>query len=195
MDLHGKQCVVRSIPAYPNPGEKITASLLREILRELRANTPLEGSNVLLQRTPNGTHIHAKPAGRGGSAANRLDCFDLSRLAVDADAGTVTCVFERRFFRVGGRTWEKDPDLQTGEESSTTASYPCVVGLEITWTDEGTENEEPNATYSNWATMADLKEAEKDVKKYVLPLYRFDDEGKMDVDFRNAPTAQMGEFA
>lgn len=46
-----------SFPAPPNPGDRISASLLREIIRCLKANTPIQGPGILLARGPNGTTV------------------------------------------------------------------------------------------------------------------------------------------
>mgnify|MGYP003301389202 CR=1 FL=1 len=188
---------MRTVPPFPNPGEKITATLLREILRELRANTPLEGTGTRMQRTPNGTHIHAQPAGRAGkSSAPPPGCFDLSSAKADAETSTVECAFLRRYYRVGGRTWEKDPDLEEDETSGAEVPFGGIVGLEITWnvTDEPEVDETPTCVYGVWDGLSALQTAEKDVLKYVVPLYKFDDDGKLEADLRNAPAAAMGEF-
>jgi len=46
---------MRTLPPEPRPGEKVSATLLREIIRAIRERTPISGHGIKLSTGPNGT--------------------------------------------------------------------------------------------------------------------------------------------
>lgn len=53
----------------PSPGDPISATLMRELIRTVRANRIIKGKNVLLGRGPNGTVVNVDVPRSGKSAA------------------------------------------------------------------------------------------------------------------------------
>ena len=114
-----------------------------------------------------------------GGAPEDLGCY---RLARGAD-GKITG-FDARYFMCGGKIYE-GPD-GTPRAGFAALSIPC----------QG-DDDPSGATVEFYGTFAELKAAGADYTKYTIPLYKFDedDDGNVTVaiDFRNMPSAAMGE--
>lgn len=203
---------MRSLPRAPRAGEPIRAELLREICEYLRAITPLEGSNIRLQRTPNGTHFSAMAAA-GTAAKSMPQCWDVGEVTQDqSEAGLYRVKFARRFARIGGRTTDLSdeqayPAAHTVElrqdawslvalrsaatEPPVTDDYPYLPMLAAFTPDDGSE-EDLDADAALGQCAARMSEAEKDLNYYLKPLWLFRGAGPV-VDLRTMPNLQMYE--
>ena len=202
---------MRSLPRAPRAGEPVRAELLREICDYLRAITPLEGPNIRLQRTPNGTHFSAMAAA-GTAAKSMPQCWDVGEVEEDqSEAGLYRVKFARRFARIGGRTTDLSdeqayPAAHTVElrqdawslvalrsaatEPPVTDDYQNLPTLEAFTPDDGSEDLDADTALSQCA--AKMSEAEKDLNYYLKPLWLFRGAGPV-VDLRTMPTLQMYE--
>ena len=57
-------------PSQPSVGNNVSATLIRQLIAEIRASRVIAGPGVAVRRTPQGTHVSAKavpPAVGGGS--------------------------------------------------------------------------------------------------------------------------------
>lgn len=56
-------------PTAPLPGERVSATLIRELIRVMRAITPIQGPGITLRQGPNGTAISATSQTKAPAAA------------------------------------------------------------------------------------------------------------------------------
>lgn len=56
-------------PTAPLPGERVSATLIRELIRVMRAITPIQGPGITLRQSPNGTAISATSQTKAPAAA------------------------------------------------------------------------------------------------------------------------------
>jgi len=179
---------MRSLPPEPRPGEKVSASLIRDIIREMKARTPLESQDMKLLSGPNGFTFIPKKTKQQKSETKDNGCFKIVPYSEEeqeegeSEEQNHKLSFGNRYYSVGGKTYE----VASGDPLEVT--YPCLVYLKINAT------ESPGVYIESTASMSALQSEQGDTDYYCIPLYSFDENGDLTCDFRNMPTAAMGEF-
>lgn len=172
--------MIRSLTP-PSAGQPISASFFAELLREIRANRPLQGQNTRVQRTPNGTHISAVAS--ASSSSSRLPGLFEAKLET-SDQGGKKVKFEYPYYMLGTRLYrceDKDVVLQAGK-----GIYCLSVDLSAT---------EPKGVIEIYEDFGHVQEAAASPTVSIKPLYEFGDQGTPIRDFRNMPTVSTQEFA
>lgn len=171
----------------PSPGDPISATLMRELIRTVRANRLIQGKNVLLGRGPNGTVVNvAVPAPSPSKKPKDVGRFAIvSKTDPDAPDEPPTKVMTNCYYDVGGKTYDmEDQDLPEVEEDA-----ELFVALKVAATGYVV-----SAEIETYETFAALQSAQADRDYYVIPLYKLAASGAVLVDFRVGPSASMGEF-
>lgn len=179
----------------PNPGDRISANLIREIVRAIRALTPIPGHRMKTKSGPNGTvydvndevnRRQGKEPDKGRYAIESITVNDPGETAEgeDPDPSTADITFENTYYRVGGKTFE---GAETGIDG---VELPAIVALKVS----ATGSQPPTSTVESYENIAALQEAEEDQNYYIFPLYSLDDSGSVECDFRIGPETSMGEF-
>lgn len=204
-----------AFPNEPKPGEKISATLIRDIIRCLRRKSLLQGPGYLVRETPHGTHLSMTAAGRGKAVeAEDLGCWKIvsgpdpeeqqgeGEEQQGEGEGPVERVhyFENRYYRVGGFLHECQ-SLQTIE--GLLAAEKPFVACRIAYGG----NRDPyaySADVVGYGSFQDMKDEARNRNYTVIPLYKFvewdlEDEDaprevEVEVDFRNMPIAQEFEM-
>jgi len=189
---------MRTLPPEPSPGDKVSASLIRDIIRALRERTIIQGHGVKASFGPNGTVISANTA-KSSKSTDIIDngCFKIiSSPEEEEEEGSEgeeeeeeaeTLTFGNPYYSIGGKTYVLTAN--GGEENpSIEVTYPCIVYLKIC------ANEEQGATLEYDSSIESMQSEQEDTDYYCIPLYSFDEDGALTCDFRNMPTAAMGEF-
>ena len=165
----------------PRAGDNITADWAMELVREVRRNRPIQGENIRLSPTPNGTVINGTPGGRGGSAASAPGRFAIVE-AVRED-GSKGFWLKNCYYRVGGRTYAmSETPVPLGNEPD------GIIALSV-----NAIGKNPSAVISHYSSLDALQLHEANVGSYVVPLYLLEN-GKVICDFRIGPDCAMGEF-
>lgn len=58
-----------TLPPEPHPDDNVSANTIRQIIRALRALTPIEGKGIWFSRSPNGTVYNCQASSRDKTAA------------------------------------------------------------------------------------------------------------------------------
>lgn len=180
--------MIRSLTP-PSAGQPISASFFAELLREVRANRPLQGQNTRLKRTPSGTHISAIAKPAPASSVNLPGCFEIRRGGTKVEDGETTedgGGFDNPYFMVGGKFYECEDAKDYGVENM----KEVFVYVKVDVTADAVE-----PTMGTAETFSDLQTAARDENVYITPLYKFGKRaGEVEIDFRKMPMAISGEF-
>ena len=187
---------MRRLPPEPNVGDRVTAELLRELIRCIRERQILKGPNYSLSSGPNGTYIKIDVPKASSAASVDHGCWNI--ITGERDGETVH-FFGNQFYEDGELMLHEleledavedfvgQGEPEEGEEYSS-ADLPFVA-LKI-----------PAATNSTvfpglvgYASLAELQAAQSDFTAAVKPLYKFKRNGSIAVDFRNCPAFQLAE--
>ncbi len=190
-------------PREPSADDNVSATWVRELVRYVRAITPLPGPGVKTQRTPNGTHLSCSPAARRGGASGNNGCWkivnDSRNETVDNETvATTVRVFANQYYLDGEclhsleltdavEDFVCQGELAEGEEY-TEEDKPYVCLKVPSTTDTTTQ-----PTLEGYKELSDLQSAMQDPAFVIVPLYKFTHSGSVDVDFRNCPEVQVGE--
>lgn len=197
---------MRTCPAEPSAGDRISASWMRELVRYIRSITPLAGPGVKLSTGPNGTILSCVQAKASKvSAAPDMGCWkivsDTREEEGEYEGETVenpVRVFANQFYLDGEVLHELDLEDavedfvcqgELGEGEEYTAADKPFVALKVPATTNSTE--EPALV--GYKTLAELQAAQNDPAYVVKPLYKFMHDGGIKVDFRNCPALQVAE--
>lgn len=174
----------------PNPGDRISANLIRDIIRAIKEIRPIQGRGINLKRSPNGTTLNAMvPQHTSKTASTDIGCYAIESIDHDKDDPLACTIhFKNEIYRVGGKTYgEFNKD---GDGRSIHIQDSCIVYLEIS-----ADSPAPEVVIKQSESLLKVKQAEKDTTKYVIPLYAFGAGGIVMCDFRTAPSAAMFEFS
>jgi len=174
----------------PNPGDRISANEYRELVRAVRALTPIAGHGMRLSRGPNGTVYNANVS----SVKKSTERPDLGRFRIDAiehdeDEATYTLTFGNCYYRCGGKTYELDVEEDENVLTLGESDLPAIVALKVRLTES-----EPSAEIEKYADLSELKEEEADTDYFIAPLYALDESCSKTCDFRIGPDAAIFEF-
>lgn len=198
---------MRRLPPEPNVGDRITAELVRELIRCIRERQLLKGRNYKLQTGPNGTYLIIDPPKAAGAGFVDNGCWKIvpgtREEEGESEGETVqksVRVFANQFYLTGNVVLQElaledavedfvcQGELGEGEEY-TSADKPFVA-LKVPATTDSTE--EP--MLDGYKTLAELQTAQNDAAYVVKPLYKFTHNGAIAVDFRNCPALQVAEI-
>ena len=185
---------MRLLPAEPFPGDKITADLIRELIRCVRERQLIVAPGYSLSVGPNGTKIKIDPP----KAANDADTGCWNIISSERDGEPVS-QFGNQFYIDGEHNLteleledavqdfvcqgelDDDEEYTANDRPFVCLKAPATVGSEETPTLEG------------YKSIGELQEAQTDVAYVIKPLYKFTHDGAIKVDFRNCPTLQVAE--
>jgi len=174
----------------PNPGDRISANLIREIVRAIRALTPIPGHGMKTSTGPNGTVYSASaPKHSRIEKSSDLGRYRIESIEVEVpdegsdDPASASITFANTYFRVGGKTYE-------GADSASGVELPAIVPLKVS---AGAVSV-PTTEIASYPTLAALQADEADRNFYVFPLYSLDEYGSVECDFRTGPETSMGEY-
>lgn len=197
---------MRRLPPEPQVGDRITAELVRELIRCIRERQLLRGPNYTLQTGPNGTYLKiAAPKSAGaGFVDNRCWNIVSDTREADGETGGATAekpvrVFANQYYLGGEVLHELDLEDavedyvcqgELGEGEEYTAADTPFVALKIPATTNSTD--EP--ALIGFKSLAELQAAQNNAAWVVRPLYKFTHDGAIAVDFRNCPKLQVSEI-
>ena len=171
----------------PFPGDPISATLFRELIRTVRACRIISGKNVSCGYGPNGTVVNCVATSSSTSKKPK----DVGRFAIiskrdeEAPDEPPKKVMTNCYYDVGGKTYDMgDQNLPHGSHNNT-----VYVALRVV-----ARGPSVSASIASYEDFEKLKEAQEDQGYYTHPLYAIDKNRKVIVDFRVGPGASMGEF-
>lgn len=194
------------LPPEPQVGDRITAELVREIIRCIRERQLLKGPNYSTQTGPNGTYLKIDPPKGNGARSVDNGCWKIIPSTRDEEGEnegeTVqkpVRVFANQFY-LSGNVVLQELELadavedfvcqgELDEEEEYTEGDRPFVALKVPATTDSTE--EP--TLVGYKTIDELIEAQNDPAYVVKPLYKLTHDGGIKVDFRNCPMLQVAE--
>lgn len=198
---------MRRLPSEPHVGDRITAELVRELIRCIRERQLIKGPNYALQTGPNGTYLKIAPPKAAGSGAKDNGCWKIvgsTRNEEGENEGETVekpvRVFANQFYIDGEHNLTEleledavedfvcQGELGGGDEEYTANDRPFVA-LKVPATTNSTE--EP--MLDGYKSIEELQAAQNDPAYVVTPLYKFTHDGGIKVDFRNCPTLQVAE--
>ena len=199
--------MMRRLPPEPQVGDRITAELVRELIRCIRERQLLKGPNYTPQTGPNGTYLKIAPPKAAGAGFVDNGCWkivsDTREEEGETEGETVqkpVRVFANQFYIDGEHNLTEleledavedfvcQGELGEGDEEYTAADRPFVA-LKVPATTDSTE--EP--MLDGYKSIEELQAAQNDPTYVVKPLYKFTHDGGIKVDFRNCPTFQVAE--
>lgn len=188
---------MNTFPREPHAGDRISAQLIRDIIRCLRRITPLAGPGTRLSVSPNGTTISASASSfAAGGGSSDKGCF---RIVTLEDDGEKRKAFGNCYFMIGGQFREVEEtayldefvmqgELEEGEEY-TAADKPYVaLVVSMLLDDFGA------ASFVGYEEEDDMAEDAGNPTLYVRPLYKLTHDGGVAIDFRNMPQLAAAEF-
>lgn len=158
---------MRSLPPAPSPGDRVSATLLRELIRYIRASTPIAGTGLKSRASPNGTILSVAPQASKAAAAADKSCWRIVAESIEVETGGETATstvhyIDRQYFQVGG-TLVKGNDKTTLE--SFVESGKGFIAAKVVY--DGSYSVSLQG-YVDFATM----QADSLVRNYsVIPLY------------------------
>lgn len=187
---------MRRLPPEPQVGDRITAELVRELIRCIRERQLLKGPNYTLQTGPNGTYLKIAPPKAGGAGLQDNGCWNL--VAGERNGASVT-QFGNQFYEDGEHNLHEleltdavedfvgQGEVEEGEEySDSDRPFVCLKA-------PATTDSEEDPTLIGYADIGELQEAQLNPAYVVRPLYKFTHAGAIKVDFRNCPFLQVSE--
>ena len=198
---------MRQLPPEPQVGDRITAELVRELIRCIRERQLLKGPNYTLQTGPNGTYLKIDPT-KKTDGAQFVDngCWKIisSTREEESDNEGETVekpvrVFANQYYLDGEvlRQLELEDAVEDfvcqgelGEGEEYTAADKPYVALKV----PATTNSTGNPALVGYKSLAELQTAQSDVAWVVKPLYKLTHDGAIAVDFRNCPALQVAEI-
>lgn len=199
---------MRCLPPEPQVGDRVTAELVRELIRCIRERQLLKGPNYTLQTGPNGTYLKIAPTKAGGVAGFQDNgCWKIvsgTREEEGENEGETVekpvRVFANQFYIEGEHNLTEleledavedfvcQGELGEGDEEYTANDRPFVA-LKVPATTDSTE--EP--MLDGYKSIEELEAAQNNPAYVVKPLYKFTHDGGIKVDFRNCPMLQVAE--
>jgi len=195
---------MRTLPPDPRPGEKVSATLVREIIRAIRERTILPSPGVRTSVGPNGTRLSIDTAKSVAAAAAQgvRGCFSIQAKEVTVTENQVKQTETHRhlvdcWYNVGGVTRHaEDIDIED------LIPVPAASAQSGDGQDEDEEEVDTviyfkinsnNSTEAGACLTTALQAEQNDATAYVFPLYLFGPDGSLKLDMRNAPQIQQWE--
>ena len=173
----------------PSPGDPISATLMRELIRTVRALRIIGGRNVRCGYGPNGTVVNVDvpaPSPSKKPDRTRYAIKSITETTPGSSSSTLTLTLKNLYYDIRCQTY-----VATDEDVEINKSGAAFVALEISKSSSGYPPEATLVTYTSFNAM---QQAQKDFSKAVIPLYKFTD-GAVECDFRTGPSVQAWEFS
>lgn len=198
---------MRILPPAPSPGDRVSATLLRELIRYIRASTPIAGPGLKSRVSPNGTILSVAAKASKTAAAVDKGCWRIVAETISVETGGETATttvhyIDRQYFQVGGTLFEGAD--RTTMESLVEANTPFIAAKIYA------TGGEPSAHLVGYADFASLQADSLDRTFSLIPLYELEpppepEEGEEEddaaptkiavkVDFRAMPLVQAFEL-
>ena len=87
-------------PSCPSAGNNVSATLVRQLIAEIRASRIISGKGLSVRRTPQGTHLSTKAERASGSLPRLFWVFSKN---TDPESGETTCEWKNKFLQIGMR--------------------------------------------------------------------------------------------
>ena len=172
----------------PSPGDPISATLIRELIRTVRAIRIIGGRNVRCGYGPNGTVVNVDvpaPSPSKKPDRSRYAIKSITETTPGSSSSTLKLTLKNLYYDIRCQTY-----VATDEDVEINKSGAAFVALQIS---KGTGGL-PDATLVNYTSFEAMQQAQKDFSKAVIPLYKFTD-GALECDFRTGPSVQAWEFS
>lgn len=210
---------MRLLPPEPHVGDKVSAELVRELIRCIRERQLIKGPNYALSTGPNGTVLKIDvPRPAGGASLVDRGCWKIvggtreeedeeeneeTEGETEGEEGETVTTPVRKFanqFYMDGECNMAELELddavedfvcqgELGEDEEYTESDRPFVCLRVPATTDSTED----PSLVGYKTIEELQTAQKDPAYVVRALYKFTHDGEVAVDFRNCPALQVAE--
>lgn len=186
-----------TLPQEPHAGDRISAELIRQLIRAVRRARPLQAPGIHLAETPDGTRIGLAARNNTPGKSASKGCWRISAETVLEDGASATYhKLEDRYYRIGGRIFES-PDQTTLEEL--VAAGNVWVCAEIRY--DSQENTGV-AMIRGFGSFAEMETASKARMASLIPLYRLKAKESEDsaptvhveLDMRTMPNVQEFEW-
>jgi hypothetical protein len=198
---------MRQLPPEPTPGDRVTAELIRNLIRCIRERTILRAPGYKVQTGPAGTFLAIDPVPRGTSAAPVDNgCWKIVPSTREEEGegegetvSTPVHVFANQYYLNGEVLVQLELDDavedfvcqgELGEGQQYTADDKPFVALKV----PATTNTTNQPSLIGFKSLAELQTAQNDVAWVVKPLYKLTHDGAIAVDFRNCPALQVAEI-
>lgn len=161
---------MRILPPAPSPGDRVSATLLRELIRYTRASTPIAGPGLKSRVTPNGTILSVAAKASKTAAAADKGCWRIVAEQIEAEGATGTVHYlERQYYQVGGI-------LQQGSDRTTLESFveagtPFIAARIAYGGGSSAELSWYGAQLHGYASFADMIADSLNRHYSVIPLY------------------------
>ena len=162
---------MRILPPAPSPGDRVSATLLRELIRYIRASTPIAGPGLGSRASPNGTILSVVPQASKAAKAADKGCWRIVAETVEAEGATGTVHYiDRQYYQVGGLLQKGDD--RTTMESLVEANTPFVAARISHGS--GDRNDVHNwygVQIRGYESFEDMQDDSRDRRWSVIPLY------------------------
>lgn len=175
----------------PSKGDGLKAAWGASVANGINALMPMAPAHMLVREGAGGVGCEPLPQNLRDRRAAKPDLgrYKIESITVhdsddEDDQKTLDVTLGNPYFRCGGKTYEGSA------KSLEDVELPAVVALKIY-----IKGETPSDELAAYADLEELREAERDVDYYIVPLYLFDESGTVACDFRIGPDPAMFEFA
>lgn len=176
---------MNTLPPEPSAKDPISATFIKALMRYIRANTLLNGPGYKTKRGPNGTSLVIPVAKPSASSPKFPGCFEIRRPSgEEGEEGYDNGGFDNPYYTVSGKTF-----YCADAEDIGFYYVDCIIALSMS-----TMSSTPAAEIVEYESMSELQQAQRDMSKYVVPLYKIGEKGDVECDFRTIPSAAMWEF-
>lgn len=160
-------------PREVREGDKVSATEFNRVVRTLRRLWPIKGPGIKLSYTPNGTIFASNPT---HSAAYSTSSDAVYGIATDNSGigGGERTHFINRYFEISGVIVE-GPDA-----TITSSAAGSFIAIRIS---DGT------ASIRTYGTLAAMQIEMTNQSYMVIPLYKLDANGGIEIDLRHIPRA------
>lgn len=194
-------------PREPQPGDKITANWARDIVRYMKAITPMPGPGTRIDRKPHGSFITASGGGSGGGGGGSSDNGCWKIVSEEDPSAQPNKTFANTFFSIGGNMYEHaepfyiigtavTPDVDPPEGSEYAEGECPYVFLKVYMKNEDEHkmgdsevcccsqlyDGDPSVPGASGESLIELS---KNLNFYIKPLYKLTHTGGVAIDFRN----------
>ena len=161
---------MRILPPAPSPGDRVSATLLRELTRYIRASTPIAGPGLKSRVSPNGTILSVAPQASKAAAAADKGCWRIVAETVEAVGATGTVHYiDRQYYQVGG-ILQKGND-RTTMESLVEANTPFVAARISHGSGSADVHNWYGVQIRGYESFEDMQDDSQDRRWSVIPLY------------------------
>lgn len=195
---------MRHLPPSPSPGDRISATLMREVMRYIQASTPIAGRGLSSRNTPNGTILTLASDPAHPSFNQISNIWRIVPEEIEAEGATTVVHFiDRQYYQVGGL-------LQEGHDKTTLESFvinrtPFIAAVIVYASSSEGNNKRYSCTIQGFASFFEMQALSFEPGRSIIPLYELKlPEGQsaneqrppitIKIDFRTIPVVQAFEM-